>query len=119
MKNIVVTTSWDDGHVLDMRLAALLKKYNIKGTFYIAPKNREIPAEKRLTESQIKELSHDFEIGAHTMTHPRLTRTSDAEAREEVHSSKTYLEEITGRGVTSFCYPQGYYTSAHVAMAKK
>jgi hypothetical protein len=34
---IYVTTSWDDGHKLDMKLAVLLKKYGIKGTFYICP----------------------------------------------------------------------------------
>ncbi|MDZ4226160.1 MAG: polysaccharide deacetylase family protein, partial [Patescibacteria group bacterium] len=52
-------------------------------------------------------------------THPQLTRVSDTEAQEEMHSSKAYLEEITDQTITSFCYPQGYYTSAHVAMAKK
>jgi peptidoglycan/xylan/chitin deacetylase (PgdA/CDA1 family) len=41
MNKVTVTTSWDDGHILDVKLSELLKKYNLKGTFYIAPKNRE------------------------------------------------------------------------------
>ena len=31
-----ITTSWDDGHTLDLRLADLLDKYDLRGTFYVA-----------------------------------------------------------------------------------
>ena len=34
----LATTSWVDGHKLEIRLVALLKKYGIKGTFYIGHK---------------------------------------------------------------------------------
>ena len=118
MKQIRVTTSWDDGHVLDMRLAALLKKYGVKGTFYIAPMNREIAPENRLTDEQVSELSRDFEIGAHTMTHPRLPQTEDAAARGEIADSKVYLEKVTGNEIRSFCYPRGEYGSQHVGMVR-
>ncbi len=30
-----ITTSWDDGHPLDFRVAELLSKYGLRGTFYI------------------------------------------------------------------------------------
>jgi len=33
--SINVTTSWDDGSVIDLRLGALLTKYGMEGTFYI------------------------------------------------------------------------------------
>ncbi|MEX2055282.1 MAG: polysaccharide deacetylase family protein, partial [Candidatus Andersenbacteria bacterium] len=118
-KDVTVTTSWDDGHLLDLKLAALLKKYGIAGTFYISPKDKEIPPEKRLTDSQILSLSKDFEVGAHTMTHPRLTETGDAVAQEEIEASKSYLEQVLGRPVTSFCYPAGYYEQKHIAFVKK
>jgi len=49
MKAVYITTSWDDGHVLDMRLASLLTHYGFKGTFYISPHDREIPVEQRLS----------------------------------------------------------------------
>ncbi len=119
MNQVLVTTSWDDGHLLDIRLASLLKKYDIKGTFYIAPRNRELPPDTRLSNVQIKELSQWFEIGAHTMTHPRLTTLSDQEAEKEIRDSKLYLEEVVGRPVTSFCYPQGYYTSVHMKLVQE
>lgn len=108
-KQVIVTTSWDDGHKLDLRLAKLLKKYNIKGTFYVSPNNREFKKEDLLTNKEIVELSKDFEIGAHTMTHPRLTKVSLEEARKEIVYSKKYLEKLIGKEIKSFCYPGGDY----------
>lgn len=108
-KQVIVTTSWDDGHKLDLKLAKLLKKYNIKGTFYVSPNNREFKKEDLLTDKEILELSKDFEIGAHTMTHPRLTKISKEEARKEIVDSKKYLEKLTRKEIKSFCYPGGDY----------
>lgn len=108
-KQVIVTTSWDDGHKLDLKLAKLLKKYNIKGTFYVSPNNREFKKEDLLSDKEILELSNDFEIGAHTMTHPRLTKISLEEAKKEILDSKKYLEKLTGKEIKSFCYPGGDY----------
>ena len=115
---IIVTTSWDDGHVDDMRLAALLKQYGIAGTFYVAPDNVEFPDDKRLTKQQLQELSRTFEIGAHTRTHRHLPQLSDEESIREITESKAVLEQIVGKPVTSFCYPAGKYESRHVRMVK-
>lgn len=117
MKEIIVTTSWDDGHKLDMRLGALLKKYNMPATLYVSPRDHEIKKADRLTDQQIKELAEDFEIGAHTMTHPRLTAVTDTQAKREMRDSKKYLERLLGKPVVSFCYPGGNYLKHHVAMA--
>lgn len=48
-----------------------------------------------------------MEVGAHTRTHPRLTRCSDAELQAEVHGCKIELEDRLGSAVTQFCYPYG------------
>lgn len=113
-KQILVTTSWDDGHILDLRLAGLLKKYGIKGTLYVSPKDREFSKEELLSEKDIVSLSKDFEIGAHTMTHPRLSTIDPAEAKKEIQSSKRYLERLIGKSINSFCYPGGDYSSVNV-----
>lgn len=118
-KQIIVTTSWDDGHKLDVKLAELLRAYNLAGTFYISPEHREIPPKDRLNEKEIKGLSEDFEIGAHTMTHPHLTQIDDVSAEKEIVSAKKYLEKITGKEVKSFCYPAGFYNKKHEAMIKQ
>jgi glycosyltransferase involved in cell wall biosynthesis/peptidoglycan/xylan/chitin deacetylase (PgdA/CDA1 family) len=111
MKPVIVTTSWDDGHRLDLKLASLLKKYGIKATFYISPESREFPKAQRLTEADIRGLAKDFEIGAHTLTHPHLDRLDKADARREIVGSKKTLEKIIGQSVTSFCYPYGDYSA--------
>ena len=106
---VTVTTSWDDGHVQDERLAKTLARHNVHGTFYIAPYNREIPEHERLSDARVLELSKQFEIGAHTMTHPHLTKVPLDAARDEILGSKKHLERVTGKEVKSFCYPAGYY----------
>jgi len=110
-KQVIVTTSWDDGHMLDLKLAKLLKKYGIKGTFYVSPQNREFRRNHLLTNRDILDLSRDFEIGAHTMTHPRLTRVSEDKASYEITESKKYLEKIISKEVMCFSYPEGKYNN--------
>lgn len=109
MKPVIVTTSWDDGHKLDIKLAALLRRYGIKATFYICPEDREFPAADLLSPEEVRELAVDFEIGAHTLTHPHLDRLDETAARREICDSKDRLERILGTPLSSFCYPYGDY----------
>ena len=71
-RRAAVTTSWDDGHKLDIRLAAMLERAGVAGTFYIAPRSCEIPDDARLTPNEIRSLATGFEIGGHPLTHARL-----------------------------------------------
>ena len=52
-------------------------------------------------------LAAGHEIGAHSLTHPFLTRVSFREAREEVFASKKKIEDLFGVPVRHFCYPYG------------
>jgi glycosyltransferase involved in cell wall biosynthesis len=118
-KMVYVTTSWDDGHRLDTRLAQLLQKYGIKGTFYVCPQDREFKREDLLSTPDLLAISKDFEIGGHTITHPHLTKIPIAQADDEIAMSKVYLEEILQREVTAFCYPYGDYNDEVKAIVKK
>jgi peptidoglycan/xylan/chitin deacetylase (PgdA/CDA1 family) len=115
----VVTTSWDDGHVLDIRLAEMLAARGIRGTFYIAPENTELAAAERLGADGWRELAENFEIGGHTLSHRRLTTLSLADADAEIRTGKARLEEATGRPVSSFCYPGGRYREHHVTLLRQ
>lgn len=58
--------------------------------------------------AQIRDwLAAGHEIGSHTLTHPYLTRLSKQQAREEISSSKKYLEDTFGVKIDHFCYPYG------------
>jgi peptidoglycan/xylan/chitin deacetylase (PgdA/CDA1 family) len=118
MKTVIVTTSWDDGHKYDLRLARMLKEHGLKATFYISPNNREFAKRDLLTLQEVKDMSSDFEIGAHTLTHPRLPTIPEDQAKKEIVESKVVLENVTGKEVSTFCYPGGAYTDVHVQFVK-
>lgn len=119
MRGPIVTTSWDDGHELDVRVARLLERYAIPGTFYIAPFNREFSPAERLRDRELRTISERFEIGAHTMTHPELTSLTPDQARQEISGSRSYLAKLTSQTIRSFCYPRGMYRDEHVEMAAR
>ena len=102
----LITTSWDDGHPLDVKLCSLLQKYEIKGTIYTPITNKE---HEVMDKDTIKEISKNFEIGGHTYNHLILTNLSEDEINDELVRSKKVLEEITETKIVSFCYPRGKY----------
>ena len=48
-----------------------------------------------------------FSIGAHTVTHPILSRLSPDRAWDEIHGSKAAIEKAFGDPVRAFAYPNG------------
>jgi peptidoglycan/xylan/chitin deacetylase (PgdA/CDA1 family) len=48
-----------------------------------------------------------FSIGAHTVTHPILSRLSPDRAWEEIQGSKAAIEKAVGESVRAFAYPNG------------
>jgi peptidoglycan-N-acetylglucosamine deacetylase len=115
---VIVTTSWDDGHRLDLRLAELLDEHELTGTFYIAPHSHELAPADRLSATETARIAERFEIGAHTLTHPCLTSLPRSAAWHEIADSRKYLEEVTGRPVSAFCYPRGQFGPEHVQMVR-
>jgi len=62
-------------------------------------------------------------VGAHTCRHPILAETPDADAWREITDSRRVLEEITGKPVPLFAYPNGKperdYRAQHVRMVRE
>jgi len=112
--SLIVTTSWDDGTTTDLKLAELLEKYGLKGTFYVS-QSIDITLQKQ----DIVALDRKFEISAHSISHPDLTKISPSEAKKEIDDSKTYLEDIVGHDVAMFCYPYGSYNEKIKKMVKE
>jgi peptidoglycan/xylan/chitin deacetylase (PgdA/CDA1 family) len=105
----IVTTSWDDGHLTDLRLAERLVAYALKGTFYVALNH---PGDKDIGDGEIRALQRmGMEIGSHTLTHRLLTGRSAEEVRYELAESKSRIEDITGAPVVAFSYPEGAFTA--------
>lgn len=104
---LVVTTSWDDGHPSDIRLADLLAKYGVRGTFYVPCRNSE--GRPVLSKAELTSLAASFEIGGHTRDHVDLTTLTTQSAFDQIVSNKASLEDQLGREITGFAYVRGYY----------
>ncbi|HEV7816478.1 MAG TPA: hypothetical protein VGP06_15440, partial [Janthinobacterium sp.] len=65
--NAIFTCSIDDGSPSDMKMAELLYKYSLNGTFFIPMANRE--GKPVMSAGQIRDIGKQFEIGSHTLDH--------------------------------------------------
>ncbi|MEA2737292.1 MAG: hypothetical protein QOH05_599 [Acetobacteraceae bacterium] len=107
---LLVTTSWDDGHPSDLRLADLLEKHEASGTFYIP--NLNVEGRPVLRRSEIRGLGRHLEIGGHTRDHVSLTQLAPHEAAQQVIFNKHWLEDLWGQEVICFAYVRGHHNRA-------
>ncbi|RIX45490.1 MAG: polysaccharide deacetylase family protein [Rhodocyclales bacterium GT-UBC] len=82
-----------------------------------------LPQDLMMSREHLREFSrHGFEIGAHTGSHPILTKLDDADAYRDIQRSRTWLEECLDRRIGLFAYPNGKYgqdfDSRHRDMAR-
>ncbi len=82
-----------------------------------------LPDDLMMRSDQVRELADaGMEIGGHTVRHPILTELPDEQARAEIREGRDRLQQITGREVGVFAYPNGGpdrdYDQRHVAMVK-
>jgi len=112
----LITTSWDDGHPMDLKLAELLEKYNLQGTFYIPKKNAEHAV---VDENTILDLSKKFEIGGHTLNHVRLYGNKpEGFLDAEIKGCFIWLKDLLGHDPVSFCFPGGVINKAAINAVK-
>jgi peptidoglycan/xylan/chitin deacetylase (PgdA/CDA1 family) len=81
------------------------------------------PDDLMMTSEQVRALRRDgMQIGAHTISHPILTRLSHGEAREEIAGSRARLQELLDARVTAFAYPNGKagddYSEEHATLVR-
>jgi peptidoglycan/xylan/chitin deacetylase (PgdA/CDA1 family) len=110
MTRVYFTTSWDDGHPLDMRLGELLAGHGFGGTFFVPRAN--IEGRPVLSTNELRDLSREFEIGSHTHDHIRLDRVPVATASQQILDGKRRTEDELGSPVAGFCYPGGVHNAA-------
>jgi peptidoglycan/xylan/chitin deacetylase (PgdA/CDA1 family) len=119
-KRIVIT--FDDGfrNVLEHSIVALHETGFRAIQFIVADRigaenEWDQPAgevtEPLMDASEIREwLAAGNEIGSHSLTHPRLTRLSVRDAREQIESSRKKLQDLFQVPVNHFCYPYGEWS---------
>jgi peptidoglycan/xylan/chitin deacetylase (PgdA/CDA1 family) len=104
-----VAITFDDGYADTLDATEVLLGLGLRATIYVTA--GEVGERDRLTASQLAELARTpgVEIGAHSVTHPRLDELDEAQLAEEVTASRHRIESMTGRAVRSFAYPHGAY----------
>lgn len=121
-KTVVLT--FDDGFQNFYTMAfPVLQQFDFKATVFLVtdhcgkfndwPGNPpDLPRSKVLSWSEVEELHrYGIEFGAHTRTHPDLTKMSAAKIREETVGCKEAIENVLGTAVSTFAYPFGKYNS--------
>lgn len=113
--------TFDDGFETVYREAfPVLQCYHMSATVSLTVGGREKPTPNSrpsavdgrpmLSWGQIQELHrYDIAFGAHTLTHPDLTRLPPYRVAEEVYGSKALIEDMLGSEVACFAYPYGRY----------
>jgi peptidoglycan-N-acetylglucosamine deacetylase len=111
--NVKIIFSCDDGHMLDIKLASLLKKYSIPGLFFW-------PIECDMVKSKLgKSIAREFTIGSHTVTHPHLNEIESEEwLWKELNWSREYLQKKYVQPIEWLCYPRGRYSDEVIRVAQ-
>lgn len=116
-----VVLTFDDGYASVYEQAfPILQAYKMSATVFIAASSNKFQSadtsfasmngRTMLSWRQVRELhKYGIEIGAHTVTHPDLTRLAPAHARTEILRSQSILQEALGAPVVSFAYPFGRF----------
>lgn len=84
---------------------------------------QELPADLMMSAAQVRALSAaGMLIGAHTASHPILSRLGDEQARDEIVRGRAVLQDLTGTAVSLLAYPNGLpgrdYCARDVALAR-
>jgi peptidoglycan/xylan/chitin deacetylase (PgdA/CDA1 family) len=118
LPNKPVIITFDDGYADVYETAfPLLQEFGMKAVVFVLG-NRTIMGNiwdkdfgelsPLLNQQQILEMNNaGFEIGAHSMTHPKLTMLNEKDATEEILRSRMLLEILLNVPVNSFAYPYG------------
>lgn len=113
--------TFDDGYrSVYERAAPVLARYGWTATVFLVTGERrtgagsdrlpEMSGRPMLSWREVDEMGKaGLSFGAHTLTHPDLTRLSPGRAEDEVAGSKASIEERLGAPVRAFAYPFGRY----------
>jgi peptidoglycan/xylan/chitin deacetylase (PgdA/CDA1 family) len=124
--------TFDDGYQSVYREAfPVLQRLGLKATVFLtvgegnarglSDSLPRLNGREMLRWGEIREMhqSGTFTFGAHTLTHPDLTRLPAERIECEIRESQSIIEDALGVRVTSFAYPFGRYNEASREIAER
>jgi peptidoglycan/xylan/chitin deacetylase (PgdA/CDA1 family) len=128
-RSFVIT--FDDGYESTYSKALpVLREVNFSATVFLTvgmdPIRRSderlpsLESRSMLCWREIQEMQkYGIEFGAHTLTHPDLTKLPAPQIELEIGESKKRIEEATGAQVSSFAYPFGRFDERSRQIARQ
>jgi peptidoglycan/xylan/chitin deacetylase (PgdA/CDA1 family) len=123
----VLTLSYDDGVVQDIRLIKILDEYGLKGTFNInsgtyfpedATRERYY-GRMKLSEAKELYMNSDHEVAVHSYTHPFLEQLDTTEIIYQITEDRKAIERDYGKITRGMAYPMGTYNDKVVDILDK
>ncbi len=105
-----LAVTFDDGYRDNLLAAApLLKLHGIPFSVFVITQAVRNGERQFLSASDVRRLAEEYNavIGSHGATHARLAECSNRQLKDELVSSKSYLEDLLGKEIVSLSYPHG------------
>ena len=126
-KSKVLTLSYDDAVVQDIRLIGIMDKYGLKGTFNIntgmyLPEDTQrerMRGRLRLSEAQALYKDSGHEVAVHGVSHQIMNQIKTDEMLLEVLEDRRNIERQYGTLARGMAYPYGTYNEAVVDVLGK
>lgn len=126
----VVVLTFDDGYKDFFRTAVpILNALNFSATVFILAgligsfgrwRRKELQSSVLLDWDEIHgAINAEHEIGSHGLYHPKYSRLSKEELKQEIAGSKKIIEENIKTPVVSFSYPYNIYNKQIVGIVKE
>ena len=114
--NKYIALTFDDGPHPEQtdRILDILKKYNVKATFFVIGENVNLYPE--IVEREIEE---GHEVGNHTFHHRRISKMTECQLTNAILESESAVYEICEYNTTAFRPPEGYCNDKVSKIAKK
>lgn len=121
----IVSLSFDDGTIYDLRFIELLNKYNLKATLNLNSKlkdfvwyyNNQYPI-KRLDLEKVKDAYNGHEVASHSLTHPYFSSLDEKEVIRQVKEDVENLSKIFGYKIEGFAFPFHDQTEENIQTIK-
>ncbi len=129
MKHKIITFSFDDGVMQDLKVIDILNKYNLKATFNLNSGNfgKSFPlvwdgvnVERKIVMPEMVKQSYcRHEVAAHTVNHAKLKSLSDDDIVKEVVNDIENLEKLVGYKVRGMAYPCSEFDERVIRVIKQ